>query len=275
MQHSFELVVADNSCVRLLQLTDTHLFADPKQALLGIVTRDSLQQVIKAIAKQNLAPDLIITSGDISQDKSAASYRAFAAMISALDAPCAWVPGNHDDRATMDAYLTTPPFCSAKQILAGDDWQLVLLNSQVKGENYGKLDSIQLKFLRKCLMAYPDRFALVVLHHPPVLPLGGWLSELILHQAEDLLAEISDFPLATTLLCGHIHQELDVQWFDKRVITTPSTCIQFKSKSSAFKLDILPPGWRWLELYADGNIVTQVERLSPSPFYPDMSAGGY
>ena len=275
MQYLLELDVADNSCIRILQLTDMHLFADPKAALLGIATHASFQAVLSAIAEQNLNPDLIIASGDISQDQSQASYQAFATMVAALKAPCVWVPGNHDSLNQMSALLATAPLSAAKQVLACDDWQIILLDSRVENKDFGRLAASQSAFLRQCLSAYPDRFAVVVMHHPPFIPNGGWLQELILQQAEELMSLMAAFPLANTLLCGHIHQAQDLQWQDIRLLTTPSTCIQFAPQSSIFKLDIEPPGWRWLELYPDGNIVTQVERLSPSPFQPDLAAGGY
>jgi Icc protein len=44
-------------------------------------------------------------------------------------------------------------------------------------------------------------------------------------------------------------------------MSTPSTCIQFKPGSKTFALDDLPPGYRRLDLHADGNIDTAVERL--------------
>ena len=39
------------------------------------------------------------------------------------------------------------------------------------------------------------------------------------------------------------------------------TCAQFLPGSEDFALDTRPPGWRWLELHADGRIETQVHWL--------------
>jgi Icc protein len=49
-----------------------------------------------------------------------------------------------------------------------------------------------------------------------------------------------------------------------RVLGTPSTCFQFKPDSHDFGLDITSPGYRTIDLYADGGIETQVVRL-PEP----------
>jgi Icc protein len=45
---------------------------------------------------------------------------------------------------------------------------------------------------------------------------------------------------------------------DVRFLSTPSTCAQFLPGNEFFALDDRPPGMRWLELYADGSIETEV-----------------
>ncbi|MDI5829785.1 hypothetical protein MJN51_39885, partial [Salmonella enterica subsp. enterica serovar Kentucky] len=39
------------------------------------------------------------------------------------------------------------------------------------------------------------------------------------------------------LLCGHIHQELDLDWNGRRLLASPSTCVQFKPHCANFTLD--------------------------------------
>ena len=43
-----------------------------------------------------------------------------------------------------------------------------------------------------------------------------------------------------------------------RFLSTPSTCAQFLPGSEFFALDDRPPGMRWIELYDDGRIETEV-----------------
>jgi len=58
-------------------------------------------------------------------------------------------------------------------------------------------------------------------------------------------------------------------------MATPSTSIQFKPMTADFALDPQPPGYRWLELQADGHINTGIERLAELPAGLDLSSGGY
>lgn len=71
------------------------------------------------------------------------------------------------------------------------------------------------------------------------------------------------------VLCGHVHQETDLLHEGVRFISSPSTCIQFEPLSRDFGLDSKGPGWRYLQLYADGRIETQVHRLPAGCYIPD------
>lgn len=68
---------SSDSSIRLLQITDTHLFEAADGSLLSVNTGDSFKAVIDAIVEENPAYDAILATGDISQDHSEASYQRF------------------------------------------------------------------------------------------------------------------------------------------------------------------------------------------------------
>lgn len=70
METPLHLPVADGAAVRILQITDTHLFAGETDTLLGINTLHSYHAVLDAIVKQQLPADLIVATGDLVQDQS-------------------------------------------------------------------------------------------------------------------------------------------------------------------------------------------------------------
>lgn len=76
-----------------------------------------------------------------------------------------------------------------------------------------------------------------------------------------LLEQLRHHPEVRGLVSGHVHQASDQSLGGLRLLTTPSTCAQFLPGSEDFALDTRPPGWRWLELHADGRIETQVHWL--------------
>jgi len=271
----FTLPLAAGAKARILQITDTHLFASENDALLGVNTFRSYHAVLDAIIASQREVDLIAATGDLAQDQSLAAYQHFVDGINQLSTPCVWLPGNHDFQPAMVQALARAGIHPSKQVLLGDHWQVVLLDTQVPGVPHGELSEQQLEWLTQCLEQYPKRFTLIMLHHHP-LPSGcTWLDQHSLRNAHTLATLLQNYPRVTTLLCGHIHQELDLDWHGKRMLATPSTCVQFKSHCTNFTLDTLSPGWRYLNLYPDGRVVTEVCRLESDEFRPDSDSEGY
>ena len=77
------------------------------------------------------------------------------------------------------------------------------------------------------------------------------------------------------ILWGHVHQQIDSQWQGIPLLATPSSCVQFAPGVIEFKVDDLPPGYRWLDLHADGTIETGVSRVRGVAFSVELDSGGY
>lgn len=275
MESLFQLTVARGAPVRILQITDTHLFAGEHETLLGVNTHRSYHAVLEAIHAEARPYDIVVATGDLAQDHSVAAYQHFANGIATLNKTCLWLPGNHDFQPAMVDTLANAGVNPAKHMLLGDYWQIILLDSQVFGVPHGELSDYQLEWLERTLSLYPQRHALILLHHHP-LPSGcTWLDQHSLRNAHMLGEVLQHYPLAKTLLCGHIHQDLDLQWEGRRLLATPSTCIQFKPICTNFTIDTLSPGWRYLDLHPDGTLTTELHRLDGTEFRPDLDSDGY
>ncbi|MGF1725221.1 3',5'-cyclic-AMP phosphodiesterase [Photobacterium nomapromontoriensis] len=272
---NYTLPQANPDSVVLLQITDTHLFANDGGSLLGVATKDSFHAVLNAVEAAAHPFDAIVATGDISQDHTEASYHRFSEGIARWSQPCFWLPGNHDYPPSMQSVLPSSQIKACQQVLAGDHWQVILLDSQVKGVPHGELSDSQLAMLDQALAAYPERYALVLLHHHPIPAGSTWLDQHQLHNADAFWQVVARYPQVRAVLCGHIHQELDHQYQGVRVLATPSTCIQFQPDSHDFALDQNGPGWRYLELTPSGEIKTQVSRLEGHDFTPRFDAAGY
>ncbi len=275
MDSLLTLPAANGSEIRILQITDTHLFAGKHESLLGVNTWSSYDAVLDAIIAQHRDYDLIIATGDLSQDHSIEAYQHFAEGISRLPRPCVWLPGNHDFQPAMVDTLAAAHINAHKQVLVGEQWQIVLLDSQVYGVPHGMLSDYQLEWLDNALARFPQRHTLVMLHHHPLASGCTWLDQHSLRNSHQLDAVLQRYPLARTLVCGHIHQELDMEWHGRRVLATPSTCVQFKPHCTSFAIDTVAPGWRWFTLHPDGGLETEVNRLDTDAFRPDLDSEGY
>lgn len=269
-----EIQPSQLNVVRLVQITDSHIFSDPEGCLLGLNTRKSFEAVCERVEREEWRPDAILATGDLSQDASAESYQYLADNFKATGVPTFWLPGNHDNPETMELYLSNSGVLSAKQLLIGC-WQVILLDSSVKNKVHGNLSEDQLEFLKRTLKRYPDRHTLVCLHHQPLKIQSEWLDRIGLKNANKFNQIIAENNQVKGVLWGHIHQEyLDivngVQW-----IASPSSCVQFKPGSQDFSAGTEAPGYRYLNLYADGRIESVVHRIDNLEFTVDYSIKGY
>lgn len=260
--------------VRIVQFTDFHLLFDPAEVMMGINTDESFQSVVDAARSGHWPPDFCLLTGDLAQEARPQTYRRLRGYLESLGVPCYCLPGNHDSPLLIAEHLVSDSVFYQPSLLS-DDWQIICLNSTIPGDPGGYLQADQLSFLEASLVAHPDKYALVALHHSPLATGSQWLDTMRLGNADELLALIARFPNVRALVFGHVHQAMDERIGDLRLIACPSTCFQFKPANGDFALDAVPPGYRWIDLYADGRIETDVERVAEMPVGLDMASAGY
>ncbi len=260
--------------LKLIQITDAHLYGPVGGELLGVNTLDSFDAVLNAVKQEEQDVDAILATGDISQDHSEQSYLHFVERITSFKQPCYWLPGNHDYQPVMKKALEEASISPANQVVS-EYWQLILLDTQVEGVPHGRVSQQQMQVLQQALEEYPDKYCLILLHHHSIAAGCAWLDQHDIKNAEVLFELLAQYPQAKAMLCGHIHQEMDQVKNGIRQLASPSTCIQFRPNSDDFALDDSAPGWRYLDLAPDGSIKTQVKRLPHGSFIPLADAEGY
>lgn len=262
-----------SAAIDIVQLTDIHLSSTAEGTLCGLNTRDSFSAVLAQARASQWPPDLILATGDISQDQTAESYERFRDAFRTAGAPVYCLPGNHDDAPLMRMIYGEGPVQYKSRIDAGD-WQILMLNSAVPKKNHGHLADEELSYLSRALERSP-KHAIVSLHHNP-LPVGSdWLDQMVLDNASAFWAVVDRHPHVRAVVFGHIHQEYVGERNGVQLIATPSTCIQFLPKSPPFRLDRATPGFRRLRLHADGRIETSLERLPVYPGRVEFDSAGY
>lgn len=259
--------------LQVVQITDIHLFADESQQLLGVPTTQSFEALLKPLFDLSPRPDLVLLTGDLSQDGSTASYERLQELLSPLGAPIYWLPGNHDCIEVMERSLTHPLFLPHKSFQVGG-WQFILLNSQVPGCVHGALSDASLTWLDQQLSSSTPAPTLVSLHHPPFQVNSNWLDGSILQNADALFNVLDRHPQVQLVVFGHIHQSFQQRRGRVTYLGTPSTCIQFAPHSDDFALGHEAPGFRLLTLFADGQWETEVNRYQFNSRL-DLAATGY
>lgn len=194
--------------LRILHLTDTHLFGDGSLHYGVVDTIDHLRRALAHVETQQF--DVVVCSGDVSEDGSLASYQLARDTVvpwaAERGARVVFAMGNHDQREAFRSVLgegqpgvdhvRTPrlPGAAARAAASGTSiapdaaeaagarpsvspivssattagWRWIVLDTSVPGAGYGALGDEQLEFLAAELLAPSQHGTVIVMHHPPV-----------------------------------------------------------------------------------------------------------
>lgn len=241
--------------MKVLQITDCHVSGPEGSTYRGTDPRAGLESVIDAAVAW--APDLVLATGDLSEDGSEASYAWLAAAFERIPAPVLATPGNHDDAERLRAHF---PHCGIDTPLVfEDDWRLVLLGSAKPGLIGGRLEDAQLEALDG-LLADSERPALLALHHQP-WPVGSpWIDRYALETPERLHAVLRRHASLRLVLWGHVHQDVRLEANGVVGLGAPSSASNSLPGCERFTLDPAGPACRWLTLEPGGAFDTGVLR---------------
>lgn len=256
--------------INLLQITDCHIHNERERLLSGVNTYNSLTQVIDGVLAKEAA-DLALITGDLTHEGDERAYRLLQEQLSRLPMPYFWLPGNHDHLAPM-ASTAKHEQQNAKQIVA-QNWLILLLDSHVEDEVGGLITQSELTWLATTLREHADKYIAIFTHHP-LVPVGcEWLDPQRIANAEQLLTLFDSTPNVRFVCNGHVHQEFAQQRQHYQLLSTPSTCIQFKQNSADYAEDDFPPGYRRFILQADGSFETAVMRVGSLVRDPNAPRG--
>ncbi len=251
--------------IRIVQITDTHLFRDPDGVLAGVPTWPTFRAVLRKIQHRHGDFDYLILTGDLAQDEELETYLMLREALGDWIERCRIIPGNHDD---PDNLRKAFPGLFPQQegpltfSLSTGSWKIIGLDSRLPGEVKGRVDANQLQWLRDELHKDPSAPILLFVHHPPVAINVDWLDEIGLDGAYDLVNLIEASPQIKVVCAGHVHREFIGQIGAAAVYTTPSTCVQFGARSEK-SFDTSSAGYRIFQL--DDSHHTAVHRLSETP----------
>lgn len=151
------------------QVSDTHL------GTRTTLFRDNFNRVLHAL--EDIRPDLVVASGDVSLDgaDSDADLALAAAQFARMPAPVHAIPGNHDvgdhpDRAPkqpvtddrLDRFRRT--MGPDRWVVDHGNWRLIGLDSQIMGAH--PAEAAQARMIEEALATVEDRRLAVFIHKP-------------------------------------------------------------------------------------------------------------
>jgi len=247
----------------LAQLTDCHLQNNPSQLYRDIDVEQRLDRVLSELLSTEQSVDALLWTGDLVHHGRAQGYRRLRQRIAELALPSYWIPGNHDDAALMQQLGGA----LNRRALITEHWAVILLDSSSlpDGRGSGALAQPELDYLQQQLNQYREKNCLIVLHHNPVPVQSVWQDKIMLSNAAAFWDVVDEASQVKAVLCGHVHQQREIDYRAVKVLTTPSSSVQFKAGCEQFTIEDDPllerPGYRLLQLYPDGQIKTSVKRV--------------
>lgn len=234
----------------VLQLSDTHLGAVAGVPVYGHDPDQRLATVLDAWRATGERADLVLLTGDLSDDGSAGGCERLATAVAALGAPVLAIPGNHDTPSVVEATWDGP---RARRL---DGWIVAGLDTTIPGEVHGTIDVPAAMAWLDTLDRVPTALAL---HHPPVS--RSTADEFRLEGAAELLAALAERPHIRVVVAGHLHDAVDLETpSGLAVLGCPSTLEAIAHDGD--RMDIgapgAPTGARVLSLDADGTFTSRV-----------------
>jgi Icc protein len=244
----------------LVQLSDPHIGATWTSA--DPVTR--LRAAVESIRPRLGLPDAVVVSGDLAEHGAAEEYALVRAELASLRGTVGVIPGNHDDRSALRRAFDLPGKDAdpIRYCIDVGPVRLVMLDSTIPGEDGGELGPEQLRWLETTLADGPERAALLVMHHPPLLTgMTPWDSIGLAESSRRKLASIATRnPQVLAILAGHIHRPIAGSIGGRVAITAPSTYVQARLDLAAERLVFAekePPAVA-VHTLLDGGLVSHV-----------------
>lgn len=242
----------------IVQISDTHLFGDKNRKINGANPYQNLKTVMSSIATLPYKPELIVVTGDLSQDCTFESYQHLANLLNRANIKYTLMPGNHDDVNVINSVFD---FNWAKDnvdySLEVNNWFFYMLDTSVYPEEKGFLSDKQLEQFNTALKKNQNKPTIVFMHHHPVLVNSKWIDKSILHDSSKYLDIVKNNNQIKAVLFGHIHQVFETKLNNVMFYSAPSSCYQVLPKTEMFTIEKLTPGYRIIEIN-NGNIDTSV-----------------
>jgi 3',5'-cyclic AMP phosphodiesterase CpdA len=187
---------------KLVHISDLHFGTEDKSISDGL---------IKAV--NNLSPDLVIVSGDLTQRARTSQYKAAKEYLNKIPFKKIIIPGNHDiplfdiiSRFLFPLRLYRKFITDDMTPMYQDDEIAVMGINSARSLTWknGRISAEQIREIQKKLCKVDDLvFKIIVTHHPFIPPPGDPGIDLVGRSAKALL--VIDECKIDLLLAGHIH----------------------------------------------------------------------
>ncbi len=215
----------------IAQISDTHIPVRGEKTNGIAPMAENLTRCIDHINRCIPKPDVVLVTGDITNEGGLEEAEHAASLLSRLEIPYFIIPGNHDERAILEAAFdehACPSGLDGFSCYVVEDFEvrLIAMDSTVPGSPGGEICQKRAAWLDERLSEDQHRPTVIFMHHPPVkcsvleTDEDGFEGT---HLLRDVVAKATN---VERIMCGHIHLPVHVRWHGTVVSTVPSMGMQ-------------------------------------------------
>ena len=248
--------------VLIAQISDCHI--RDSTGMFGdlVDTSETLARVVRHLNSLSPVPDVILATGDLTDDGTEVQYSKFLDLVSSLEIPLLPIPGNHDvwdtfRSAFCDHLLNTATEEHCSYVVDGYPVRLIGLDTLTPGRHDGLFHDGHEDWLDHVLQMEPDRPTLIFTHFPPFTSGLTFMDLSGLEGADRLRNVLEHHPQVKLLVAGHLHRPIQTVIGSTLVSVCPSTGNQLGLELDPMTGSAVdePPGYQ-LHRWDGHNFVT-------------------
>jgi 3',5'-cyclic-AMP phosphodiesterase len=207
----------------IAQITDLHLVEKNTHWLMEPLTETNkrLSRVIAHLNQLDPRPDIVLITGDATDEGDAPAYTHLTELLAKLEIPFFIIPGNHDKREGMrNAFPTLPRKGFLHYIVDTFPIRLIALDTLVEGHSHGELCEERFLWLKEALKT--DKPTLIFMHHPPAKTGTKLFDQILCKTPFSFESLLKESPHLMGILSGHYHHLCVTTFATKLCFMAPS-----------------------------------------------------
>jgi Icc protein len=255
----------------LCQISDPHIVERGTLAYGRVDTPAHLERCVRKILALPRRPDVVVATGDLTDNATAGEYGLLGEILAPLDMPLYLAVGNHDDRDVLRAAFPAHTYLLgedgfAQYVVEDFAMRLVVLDTLMPGKPGGMLCEKRLAWLDRTLAA-SSRPTVVAQHHPPFATGLSFMDRMSLADPAAEGAVISKYAHVERVIAGHHHRTSQARFAGTVASICPSTAHQLLLDlvpGADIRFTFEPSGFQ-LHLWDGRQLVTHTAMVEDYP----------
>ena len=214
----------------IAQISDMHVVETGKLCNGLIPSNDMLIEAIERINFHSPTIDLIIASGDLTNNGTIEEYIALSKILDSANSPVLLIPGNHDNRENLRKVFSyhnyIPNHGNISYLIENYPIKFIGIDTSIQGMPGGEVSNEQIKWLDKTLKKLVNFPVIIFMHHPPFKTGIWWMDAIGLKGVKKFENVISKYSNIKAVLAGHLHRQIQSLFAGTIGYIAPSTAHQ-------------------------------------------------